>query len=150
MINKVTNNTQCRLKFLFFLLTLYKSLNNFLSGTSNAIFSFKYFFQRFSEKRMKKDVWGAPCRQDVNTMFCLFVPRCAFFPEGIEMPILWLKPPFNESRTRVNEQEFTLVWQDSRWVLSLACTFLFFVMSSSRKPACYWFCLWQELPTEGE
>ena len=149
MINKVTNNIQCSLKFLFFLLTLYKSLNNFLSGTSNAIFSFKYFFQRFSEKSMKKDVWGAPSRRDEHHVLPLCAKMC-IFPEGNEMPILWLKPPFNEFRTRVNEQEFTLGWQDSRWVPSLACTFLFIVMSSSRKPACYWFCLWRELHTEGE
>ena len=111
-------------------------------------FHFKYFFQRFSEKRMKKDVWGAPCRQDEHQAFlCQDAP---FFPQRSEMPILWLKPLFNEFRTRVNDQEFTLGWQDSRWVLSLACTFLFLVMSSSRKPDCSWFCLWQELPTEGE
>jgi len=123
MINKVTN-TQCRSKFLFFLLTLYKSLNNFLSGTSNAIFSLQILFQRFSEKRMKKVVWGAPSRQDEHQV----LPFCAkmrIFPQRSEMPILWLKPPFNEFRTRFNELEFTSGWQDSRWVLSLACTFLF-------------------------
>ena len=149
MIDKVTN-TQCRSKFLFFLLTLYKSLNSFLSGTSTAIFTLQILFSTVFGEEDEKGRLGLRPVGKMNTMFCLFVPRCAFFPEGSEMPILWLKPPFNESRTRVNEQEFTLVWQDSRWVLSLACTFLFFVMSSCRKPACYWFCLWQELPTEGE
>ena len=43
MINKVTN-TQCRSKFLFFLLTLCKSLNSFLSGTSTAIFTIQVLF----------------------------------------------------------------------------------------------------------
>lgn len=54
---------------------------------------------------MKQDVWGAPSRQDEHRVLP-FVPRCAYFLEGSEMPILRLKPPFNEFRTRVNEQEF--------------------------------------------
>ena len=43
----------------------------------------------------------------------------------------------------------SLPWQDSRWVPSLASTFVFW-MSSSRKPACPWFWLKQELRIEGE
>ena len=149
MINKVTN-TQCRSKFLFFSTNSLQKLKQFPFRNFNRDFyASNTFFNGFRRRGWKRTFGARPVGK-MNTMFCLFVPRCAFFPEGSDMPILWLKPPFNESRTRVNEQEFTLVWQDSRWVLSLACTFLFFVMSSSRKPACYRFCLWQELPTEGE
>ena len=118
MINKVTN-TQCRSKFLFFLLTRYKSLNNFLSGTSNAIFSLQIFRFNGFRRRGWKRTFGARPIGKMNTKFCRFVRRCRIFPQRGEMPILWLKPPFNEFRTRVNEQEFTLVWQDSRWVLWL-------------------------------
>ena len=100
---------------------------------------------------MKKDVWGAPCRQDEHHVLPFFAKMTHFFPQRSEMPILWLKPPFNEFRTRVNEQEFTLGWQDSRRVLSLACTCLFqFGMSSSSWPAFSWFWLWQELFIEVE
>ena len=56
MFNKVTN-THCRSKFLFFLLTLYKSLNNFLSGTSNAISSLHIVFSTvFGEEDDYKDI----------------------------------------------------------------------------------------------
>ena len=127
MINKDTN-TQCRWTSTFFLLTLYSSLKNFLSGTSNAIFFTSYFFNAFFWR--KWTFWGAPCRQDEHPD-ASFVKTQRFFlsfwhfsPTEVRGQYFWLKPPFKEFRTRVEEQEFTGKIQGHS--LSLACTFLTF------------------------
>ena len=148
MINKVTN-THCRSKIIFFLLTLYKSLITFLSGTSNAIFSHFYLFQRLW-RRSGKWCFGARPVGKINTKFCLFMSRCCtFFLSS------WF---FIRDKSKANTIDWkhlkeltskSLPWQDSRWVPSLASTFVFW-MSSPRKPACPWFWLKQELRIEGE
>ena len=148
MINKVTN-THCRSKIIFFLLTLYKSLKTFLSGTSNAIFFHFYLFQRLW-RRSGKWSFGARPVGKINTKFCLFMSRCCtFFLSS------WF---FIRDKSKANTIDWkhlkeltskSLPWQDSRWVPSLASTFVFW-MSSSRKPACPWFWLKQELRIEGE
>ena len=148
MINKVTN-THCRSKIIFFLLTLYKSLSNFLSGTSNAIFFTSIFFNGY-RRRSGKCSFGARPVGEMNTKFCLCMSRCCtfFFHLGF----------FIRDKSEANTfdgkhlEELTsksLPWQDSRWVPTLASTFVFW-MSSSRKPACPWFWLKQELRIEGE
>ena len=110
MINKDTN-TQCRWTSTFFLLTLYSSLKNFLSGTSNAIFFTSYFFNAFFWR--KWTFWGAPCRQDEHPdasfvkMQRFFLSFWHFSPTEVRGQYFWLKPPFKEFRTRVEEQEFT-------------------------------------------
>ena len=126
MINKDTN-TQCRWTSIFFLLTLYSSLKNFLSGTSNAIFFTSYFFNAFF--RRKWTFWGAPCRQDEHPdasyvkMQRFFLSFWHFSPTEVRGQYFWLKPPFKEFRTRV-EEHWRVHWQDSRSLpLSLACTF---------------------------
>ena len=110
MINKDTN-TQCRWTSTFFLLTLYSSLKNFLSGTSNAIFFTSYFFNAFFWR--KWNFGGAPCRQDEHQdasfvkMQRFFLSFWYFSPREVRDQYFWLKPPFKEFRTRVEEQEFT-------------------------------------------
>ena len=110
MINKDTN-TRCRWTSTFFLLTLYSSLKNFLSGTSNAIFFTSYFFNAFFWR--KWTFWGAPCRQDEHPdasfvkMQRFFLSFWHFSPTEVRGQYFWLKPPFKEFRTRVEEQEFT-------------------------------------------
>ena len=133
MINKVTNTAGQRLYF--FLLTLYKSLKNFFSGTSNAIFFHFYLFQRLWT-RSGKWCFGARPVGKMNTKFCLFMSRCCIFflsswffirdkPEADTFDAKHLKELKSKS----------LPWQDSRRVPSLVSTFVFW-MSSSRKPAC--------------
>ena len=148
MINKVTN-THCRSKIIFFLLTLCKSLKTFLLGTSNAIFFTSAFFNGY-RRRSGKWSFGARPVGKMNTKFCFFMSRCCIF---------FLSSWFfirDESEANTFDgkhlEELTsksLPWQDSRWVPSLASTFVFW-MSSSRKPACPWFWLKQELRIEGE
>ena len=101
------------------------------------------------DKKRKMVFWGAPCRQDEHQVLLFYVKMLHFFsvilvfyPRQVRGWYLWRKAPW-----RVDEQE--LPWQDSRWVPSLASTFVFW-MSSSRKPACPWFWLKQELRIEGE
>ena len=77
MINKVTN-THCRSKITFFLLTLYKSLKNFLLGTSNAIFFTSAFFNGY-RRRSGKWCFGARPVGKMNTKFCFFMSRCCIF-----------------------------------------------------------------------
>ena len=77
MINKVTN-THCRSKIIFFLLTLYKSLKNFLLGTSNAIFFTSAFFNGY-RRRSGKWSFGARPVGKMNTKFCFFMSRCCIF-----------------------------------------------------------------------
>lgn len=148
MINKVTN-TQCRSKIIFFLLTLYKSLKHCLSGTSTAIFYTSTFFNGY-RRGSGKCSFGARPVGEMNTKFCLFMSRfCIFFLSS------WF---FIRDKSEANTFDGkhlkgltskSLPWQDSRWVPSLASTFVFW-MSSSRKPACPWFWLKQELRIEGE
>ena len=77
MINKVTN-THCRSKIIFFLLTLYKSLKNFLLETSNAIFFTSAFFNGY-RRRSGKWSFGARPVGKINTKFCFFMSRCCIF-----------------------------------------------------------------------
>ena len=77
MINKVTN-THCRSKIIFFLLTLYKSLKNFLLGTSNAIFFTSAFFNGY-RRRSGKWCFGARPVGKMTTKFCFFMSRCCIF-----------------------------------------------------------------------
>ena len=115
----------CRWTSTCFLLTLYNSLKNFLSGISNAIFFTSSFFNAFLSKK-----WTLEARpvDKINTKFCLFMSRCRvfFFHLGTflqEKSEAWRKPPFKEFRTRV-EEHWRVHWQDSRSLpLSLACTF---------------------------
>ena len=148
MINKVTN-THCRSKIIFFLLTLYKSIKNFLLGTSNAIFFTSAFFNGY-RRRSGKWCFGARPVGKMNTKFCFFMSRCCIF-----FLSSWF---FIRDKSKANTIDWkhlkeltskSLPWQDSRWVPSLASTFVFW-MSSSRKPACPWFWLKQELRIEGE
>ena len=146
MINKVTN-THCRSKIIFFLLTLYKSLKTFLSGTSNAIFFTSYFFNAFFWR--KWTFWGAPCRQDDHQVLPFYVKMLRFF--SFILVFIRNKSEANTIDGKHLEElkSKSLPWQDSRWVPSLASTFVFW-MSSSRKPACPWFWLKQELRVKGE
>ena len=110
MINKDTN-TQCRWTSTFFLLTLYSSLKNFLSGTSNVIFFTSYFFNAFFWR--KWTFWARPVGK-MNTQMQV-LSRCSVFflsfwhfsPREVRGLYFWLEPPFKEFRTRVEEQEFT-------------------------------------------
>ena len=77
MINKVTN-THCRSQIIFFLLTLYKSLKNFLLGTSNAIFFTSAFFNGY-RRRSGKWSFGARPVGKMTTKFCFFMSRCCIF-----------------------------------------------------------------------
>ena len=109
MINKVTN-TRCRSKIIFFLLTLYKSLKNFFSGTSNAIFFSLLPFTTVMDKKRKMVFWGAPCRQDEHQVLPFYVKMLHFFsfilvfyPRQARGWYFWRKAP-----ERVKEQEFTV------------------------------------------
>ena len=74
MINKDTN-TQCRWPSIFFLLTLYNSLKNFLSGTSNAIFFTSTFLTPFSGEN---GLFGARPVGKMNTQMQV-LSRCSVF-----------------------------------------------------------------------
>ena len=150
MINKVTN-THCRSKIIFFLLTLYKSLKTFLSGTSNAIFFTSAFFNAY-RRRSGKWSFGARPVGKMTTKFCHFTSRCCIF----FLSSWFLSKTRDKSETNTIDGKHleelkskSLPWQDSRWVPSLASAFVFW-MSSSRKPACPWFWLKQELRVKGE
>ena len=151
MINKDTN-TQCRWTSTFFLLTLYSSLKNFLSGTSNAIFFTSYFFNAFFWR--KWTFWGAPCRQDEHPdasfvkMQRFFLSLWHFSLTEVRGQYFWLKPPFKEFRTRLEEQEFTGKIQGHSIIFGLYVSD--FWMSSCREPTCPLFWLEQELHVEGE
>ena len=134
MINKVTN-THCRSKIIFFLLTLYKSLKTFLSGTSNAIFFSLLPFSTVIGEEAENGLWGAPCLQDDHQVLPFYVKMLHFFLSS------WV---FIQDKSEANTfdakhpeelKSKSLPWQDSRWVPSLASTLVLW-MSSSRKPAC--------------
>ena len=118
MINKVTN-TQCRSKFLFFLLTLLQKLKQFPFRNFKRDFFIQILFSTVFGEEDEKGRLGRAQSARWTPCFAFLCQDVAFFPQRSEMSILQLKPPFNEFRTRANEQEFTLVWQDSRWVLWL-------------------------------
>ena len=71
------------------------------------LFFFNAFFWR------KWTFWGAPCRQDEHPdasfvkMQRFFLSFWHFYPREVRGQYFWLKPPFKEFRTRVEEQEFT-------------------------------------------
>ena len=115
----------CRWTSTYFLLTLYSSLKNFLSGISNAIFasstSFNVFFRRkWTLGRALSARWTPSfvfLRQAAALSFWNFSPR------EVRDQYFWLKPSFKEFRTRVKEY-WRVHWQDSTSLpLSLACTF---------------------------
>ena len=148
MINKVTN-THCRSKIIFFLLTLYKSLKTFLSGTSNPIFFSLLPFSTVIGEEAENGLWGAPCGQDDHQVLPFYVKMLHCF--SFILVFIRDKSKANSIDGKHLEELKSkgLPWQDSRWVPSLASTFVFW-MSSSRKPACPWFWLKQELRIEGE
>ena len=148
MINKVTN-THCRSKIIFFLLTLYKSLKTFLSGTSNAIFFSLLPFSTVIGEEAENGLWGAPCRQDDHQVLPFYVKMLHFFSFILVFIRDKSKANTIDGKHLEELKSKSLPWQDSRWVPSLASTFVFW-MSSSRKPACPWFWLRQELRIEGE
>ena len=73
-----------------------------------------------------------------------------FSPREVRGQYFWLKPPFKEFRTRL-EEHWRVHWQDSRSrSLPLACTFLIFWWVPAGKPTCPLFWLKKELNVEGE
>ena len=132
----------CRWTSTCFLLTLYNSLKNFLSGISNAIFFTSSFFNAFFSKKW---TLGARPVDKINTKFCLFMSRCSvfFFHLGTflqEKSEAWRKPPFKEFRTRV-EEHWRVHWQDSRSLIIFGLYVSDFWMSSWREPTCPLFWL---------
>ena len=126
MINKVKNNTLCRSVFIF--------STNALQKLKQFAFHFKYFFQRFSEERTKKDVWGAPCRQDEHQVlhFCAKMPN--FFPREVRCQYFgWnrhLMSSVQELTSKSSPWAGKIQDESYPWPVR----FCFFVMSSSRKP----------------
>ena len=151
MINKDTN-TQCRWTSIFFLLTLYSSLKNFLSGTSNAIFFISTFLTPDSGEN---GLLGARPVGKMNTQMQV-LSRCSVFSFHFGT--------FLQQRSEAN----TFDWnhrlkssgQDLKSKSSLArfkvTPIIFglyvsdFWMSSCREPTCPLFWLEQELHVEGE
>ena len=82
MINKVTN-TQCRSKFLFFLLTLYKSWNSFLSGTSTAIFTLQILFSTVFGEEDEKGRLGRALSARWTPCFAFLCQDARFFPREV-------------------------------------------------------------------
>ena len=117
----------CRWTSTFFLLTLYSSLKNFLSGISNAIFFSSTFFNVFFWRkwtlgRALSARW-TPSSVFLRQAAAFFLSFWNFSPREVRDHYFWLKPPFKEFRTRV-EEHWRVHWQDSRSLpLSLACTF---------------------------
>lgn len=66
----------CRWTSILFLLTLYSSFKNFLSGISNAIFLTSTFFNALFRRKW---TLGARPVGKMNTKFCLFMSRCSVF-----------------------------------------------------------------------
>ena len=113
-----------------------------------------YFFNAFFWR--KWTFWGAPCRQDEHPdvsfvkMQRFFLSFWHFSPREVRGQYFWLKPPFKEFRTRL-EEHWRVHWQDSRSrSLPLACTFLIFWWVPAGKPTCPLFWLKKELNVEGE
>ena len=106
MINKVTN-THCRSKIIFFLLTLYKSLKNFLLGTSNAIFFTSAFFNSYRRRSGKWSLGRALSArwppsfaflcQDAAFFFC----HLGFLSETSQKLILLTESTLKSWRARV-------------------------------------------------
>ena len=101
------------------------------------------------------DSWGAPCRQHEHQVLSFYVEMQRFFlsswyfsPREVRDQYFWLKSPFKEFGTRVEEQKLTgkiqghshYLWPVRFW----------FWMSSCREPTCPLFWLEQELHVEGE
>ena len=113
MINKVTN-THCRSKIIFFLLTLCKSLKNFLLGTSNAIFFTSALFNGY-RRRSGKWSFGARPVGKMNTKFCFFMSRCCkffcnlgFLSETSQRLILLTESTLKSWRARVTLARFKM------------------------------------------
>ena len=67
-------------KDIFFLLTLYNSLKNFLSGTSNAIFSLLYLFSTVIGEEAENGLLGrAPSQDEYRQVLSFFVKMLHLF-----------------------------------------------------------------------
>ena len=51
-------------QFVFFSITHKSSLKVSFHELRTHFFFFRYFFQRFSEKKRKMDLWGTPCQDE--------------------------------------------------------------------------------------
>ena len=151
MINKDTN-TQCRWTSIFFLLTLYSSLKNFLSGTSNAIFFTSTFLTPNSGEN---GLFGARPVGKMNTQMQV-LSRCSvfFFRFGTFLQQRSEANTFDwNHRLKSSGQELKSKSSLARFKVTPIIFGLYvsdFWMSSCREPTCPLFWLEQELHVEGE
>ena len=144
----------CRWTSTFFLLTLYSSLKNFLSGISNAIFFSSTFFNVFF---WRKWTLGARPVGKMNTKFCLFCVKLqrfffhfrTFLQEKLETNTFdWNHRLKNSGQELKSTEEFTgKIQGHSHYLWPVRSTFW---MSSCREPTCPLFWLKWELHVEGE
>ena len=151
MINKDTN-TQCRWTSIFFLLTLYNSLKNFLSGTSNAIFFTSTFLTPFSGEN---GLFGARPVGKMNTqMQVLSTCSVFFFHFGTFLQEKSEANTFDwNHRLKSSGQELKSKSSLARFKVTNIIFGLYvsdFWMSSCREPTCPLFWLEQELHVKGE
>ena len=151
MINKVTN-TQCRWTSIFFLLTLYSSLKNFLSGTSKAIFFTSTFLTLNSGEN---GLFGARPVGKMNTQMQV-LSRCSvfFFHFGTFLQQRSEANTFDwNHRLKSSGQDLKSKSSLARFKVTPIIFGLYvsdFWMSSCREPTCPLFWLEQELKVEGE
>ena len=151
MINKDTN-TQCRWTSIFFLLTLYHSLKNFLSGTSNAIFFTSNFLTPFSGEN---GLFGARPVGKMNTQMQV-LSRCSVFffhfgtllQEKSEANTFYWNHRLKKSGRELKSKSSLARFKVTPIIFGLYVSD--FCMSSCREPTCPLFWLEQELHVEGE
>lgn len=133
-------------QFVFFSITHKSSLKVSFYELRTHFFFFRYFFQRFSEKKRKMDLWGTPwVKMNINISRCHFYFLFAIF--------LQVTHEFNASdwnHLTSSEQDLTskIPCRVSRVTLLLGLYLLLLGMSSCWKKTCQSFWLKQDLRTE--
>ena len=141
----------CRWTSTCFLLTLYNSLKNFLSGISNAIFFTSSFFNAFSRKN---GFLGRALSTRSTPSFVFLCQDAAFFSFILVLFSKRSQRPDGNHRLKSSGQElksteeFTgKIQGHSHYLWPVRSTFW---MSSCREPTCPLFWLEQELHVEVE
>lgn len=130
MINKVTN-TQCRSKFFFLLLNnALQKLKQFpFRNFKRFFFTSNSFFNGFRRRGWNRTFGARPVGK-MNTAFCLLCQDAHIFSREVRCQYFGWNRHLMSSGQELTSKS-SLSWQDSRWVLSLACTCLFRMSSSS-------------------